>query len=169
MATLVGQSLGRYDITEHIGEGGMGVVYRAHDTRLDRDVAIKVIKEVAVRDGSRIERFKREARAVAKLSHPNILEIHDFGSDDEVIFAVMELLEGISLRQRLAQGRLPVREAMRIAKQAADGLEAAHNQGIVHRDIKPENLFSDQGRSPEDPRFRRRSPQISNCTRVLQK
>ena len=141
MDTLVGRSLGRYDITEQIGEGGMGIVYRAHDTRLDRNVAIKVLNEAAVTSATRIERFKREARAVARLSHPNIMEIHDFGAQGDVIFAVMELLEGVDLRKHLDQGRIAVREAMKIARQVAEGLEAAHSEGIVHRDIKPENLF----------------------------
>ncbi len=141
MDTLIGRSLGRYDITEQIGEGGMGIVYRAHDTRLDRDVAIKVLNEAAVTNTTRIERFKREARAVARLSHPNIMEIHDFGAQDNVIFAVMELLEGIDLRQHMNQGRIAVRDAMKIARQVAEGLEAAHSEGVVHRDIKPENLF----------------------------
>ncbi len=141
METLIGRSLGRYDITEQIGEGGMGIVYRAHDTRLDRDVAIKVLNEAAVANSTRIERFKREARAVARLSHPNIMEIHDFGADGIVIFAVMELLEGVDLRQHMDRGRISVREAMKIAGQVAEGLEAAHSEGVVHRDIKPENLF----------------------------
>lgn len=141
MDTLIGRSLDRYAITGQIGEGGMGIVYRAHDTRLDRDVAIKVLNETAVTNTTRIERFKREARAVARLSHPNIMEIHDFGSEGEVIFAVMELLEGIDLRQRMETGRIGVRESINIARQVAEGLEAAHSEGIIHRDIKPENLF----------------------------
>ncbi|RLE29699.1 MAG: hypothetical protein DRJ61_14085, partial [Acidobacteria bacterium] len=119
----------------------MGIVYRAHDTRLDRDVAIKVLNEAAVTNATRIERFKREARAVARLSHPNIMEIHDFGAEGNVIFAVMELLEGVDLRRHLDQGRIAVREATKIAGQVAEGLEAAHSEGVVHRDIKPENLF----------------------------
>lgn len=141
MDALIGRSLGRYDITEQIGEGGMGIVYRAHDTRLDRDVAIKVLNETAVTNTTRIERFKREARAVARLSHPNIMEIHDFGAEGDVIFAVMELLEGIDLRQHMENGRIGVRDSINIARQVAEGLEAAHSEGVVHRDIKPENLF----------------------------
>ncbi len=141
MEALIGRSLGRYAITEKIGEGGMGIVYRAHDTRLDRNVAIKVLNEAAVTNPTRVERFKREARAVARLSHPNIMEIHDFGTEGNVTFAVMELLEGVDLRQHMDQGRIAVREAMKIARQVAEGLEAAHSEGVVHRDIKPENLF----------------------------
>ena len=141
MATLVGRSLGRYSITGVLGEGGMGVVFKARDTRLKRDVAVKVIKGAAAEDRHRVERFKREARAVAQLSHPNILEIFDFGFDEGVFFAVMELLEGHSLQERMREGRLPVRDAITIARQTAEGLNAAHGKGIVHRDIKPENIF----------------------------
>lgn len=141
MQNLNGHSLGRYRIAEKIGEGGMGVVYRAHDTRLDRDVAIKVLPEPSANHPSRIERFKREARAVARLSHPNILEIHDFGEDGNHSYAVMELLDGVDLRRKIQSGRIPVRKAVQIAQQAADGLGAAHRAGVIHRDIKPENLF----------------------------
>ena len=141
MKDLSGHSLGRYRIAEKIGEGGMGVVYRAHDTRLDRDVAIKVLPGARTNNPSQIERFKREARAVARLSHPNILEIFDFGEDGDFDYAVMELLHGSDLRSKVRSGRIPVRKAIQIAQQAADGLGAAHRAGVIHRDIKPENLF----------------------------
>jgi eukaryotic-like serine/threonine-protein kinase len=118
----------------------MGEVYKAKDTRLGRDVAIKIIPEGMARPES-LERFQREARAVAQLSHPNILAIHDFGKQDEVAYAVMELLEGETLRQRLAHGALPARKAVDFAAQIAEGLAAAHEKGIVHRDLKPENVF----------------------------
>jgi len=138
---LIGQSLGRYEILELVGEGGMGVVYRALDTQLDREVAVKVIREAATTDPKRIERFEREARAVARLSHPNILEIYDFGNDKGVSYAVMELLDGETLRHRLIRSKLPQRKLLQIAEEVADGLGAAHREGIVHRDLKPENVF----------------------------
>jgi len=138
---LIGQSLGRYEILELLGEGGMGVVYRALDTQLDREVAVKVIREAATTDPKRIERFEREARAVARLSHPNILEIYDFGNDKGVSYAVMELLDGETLRHRLIRSKLPQRKLLQIAEEVADGLGAAHREGIVHRDLKPENVF----------------------------
>ena len=141
MNELLGQSLGRYSIVEWLGEGGMGVVYRAIDTRLDRSVAVKVLGDAAVSDSRKVERFQREARAVARLSHPNIVEIHDFGKDKGLDYAVTELLEGRDLRNKLRDGPIPSRRAIRIARQAADGLGSAHSAGIIHRDIKPENLF----------------------------
>jgi len=101
MPDLIGRTLGHYRITAKIGEGGMGVVYRAHDERLDRDVAIKVLPESVAQDPDRIGRFKREAKAVAKLDHPNILAIHDFGTDEGVTYSVTELLEGETLRERI--------------------------------------------------------------------
>jgi hypothetical protein len=136
-----GVRLGSYEIIRPIGAGGMGEVYCARDTRLDRDVAVKILPaDVSARPDA-IARFEREARAVAALSHPNILAIHDFGTADGVSYAVMELLEGESLRQALADGPLPPRRAVDYAIQIARGLAAAHDKGIVHRDIKPENVF----------------------------
>ena len=119
----------------------MGEVYRARDTRLDRDVAIKVLPQSVAGDAAALARFEREAKAVAALSHPNILAIHDVGTSDGITYAVMELLEGESLRQRLQEGPLPQRKALEIAREVALGLAAAHERGIVHRDLKPENLF----------------------------
>jgi Tol biopolymer transport system component/tRNA A-37 threonylcarbamoyl transferase component Bud32 len=124
-----------------LGVGGMGEVYRARDTKLQREVAIKVLPERLARDPQALERFEREARAVAALSHPHILSIHDFGTVDGTAYAVMELLEGETLRDRLAGGALPIRKATEYAVQIADGLAAAHEKGIVHRDLKPENVF----------------------------
>jgi Tol biopolymer transport system component/tRNA A-37 threonylcarbamoyl transferase component Bud32 len=124
-----------------LGAGGMGEVYRARDTKLQREVAIKVLPERLAQDPQALERFEREARAVATLSHPHILSIHDFGTLDGTAYAVMELLEGETLRDRLAGGALPVRKATEYAVQLADGLAAAHDKGIVHRDLKPENVF----------------------------
>jgi Tol biopolymer transport system component len=119
----------------------MGEVYRAHDTKLDRDVAVKVLPAALAENAEAFARLQREARAVAQLSHPNILAIHDFGRQDEVAYAVMELLEGETLRARLEQGALSARKAADLAAQIAQGLAAAHEKGIVHRDLKPENVF----------------------------
>ena len=141
MTTLaVGSRLGLYEIAASLGAGGMGEVYRARDPRLDRDVAIKILPP-ALADPAALARFEREAKAVAALSHPNILAIHDFGTEGTTAYAVMELLEGETLRQRLAAGALPVRKAIDIALQIAHGLAAAHEKGIVHRDLKPDNVF----------------------------
>ncbi len=141
MGLSPGGRLGPYEIVAPIGAGGMGEVYRARDTRLGRDVALKVLPETFSADAERLARFEREARAVAALSHPNILALFDFGSDAGTAYAVTELLEGETLRERLAGGPLPVRKAAEYAAQVARGLAAAHEKGIVHRDLKPENLF----------------------------
>jgi Tol biopolymer transport system component/tRNA A-37 threonylcarbamoyl transferase component Bud32 len=141
MTLPAGTRLGPYEILSPLGAGGMGEVYRARDSKLDREVALKVLPEKLAQDADALARFEREAKAVAALSHPNILAIHDFGRHDGVAFAVMELLEGQTLRERLDEGRLPVRKAIDYAVQVANGLAAAHEKGIVHRDLKPENLF----------------------------
>jgi len=138
---MIGTTLGHYRIIEKIGEGGMGIVYRAHDERLDRDVAIKVLPEEVAGDPDRLHRFEREAKAVAQLDHPNILAIHDFGSEDGVAYAVMELLEGESLRELIAKEGLTTGKAVEYACAIGDGLAAAHDKGIIHRDLKPENVF----------------------------
>jgi len=141
MKDLIGRTLGHYRIVEKIGEGGMGEVYRAHDERLDREVAIKVLSEKVAQTRDRLDRFAREARAVARLDHPNILAIHDFGTEDDVTYAVMELLNGESLRQVLSTRSLIPSQALEYARAIADGLAATHDKGIVHRDLKPENVF----------------------------
>ena len=138
---LIGRQLGPYQILSLLGAGGMGEVYRALDTRLDREVAIKVLPPHLAQDAEALARFKREAKAVAALSHPNILAIHDFGAEQGVSYAVMELLEGQTLRSRLARSSLPWRKAVEIGIALADGLAAAHARGITHRDLKPENIF----------------------------
>ena len=133
--------LGPYEILSSLGAGGMGEVYKARDTRLGREVAVKVISDRLGTDPSVLARFEREAKAVAALSHPNILAIFDFGEAAGVTYAVMELLEGATLRETLSGGPLPVSRATEIASQIARGLAAAHDKGIVHRDLKPENVF----------------------------
>ena len=141
MPLTPGQRLGRYEIVKPLGAGGMGEVYRARDSRLDREVAIKILPESVGRDPERLARFEREAKAVAALSHPNILALHDAGTEQGTTYAVTELLEGETLRDRLNNGPLPVRKAVDAAIQIARGLTAAHAKGLVHRDLKPENVF----------------------------
>jgi tetratricopeptide (TPR) repeat protein/TolB-like protein len=136
-----GTQLGPYEIVCPLGAGGMGEVYRARDHRLGRDVALKVLPEAFAGSAERLARFEREARAVAALAHPNVLAIHDFGKERGTPYAVMELLEGETLRQRVARAALPWRKALAIAAAIAEGLAAAHAKGIVHRDLKPENVF----------------------------
>jgi TolB-like protein/Flp pilus assembly protein TadD len=141
MSLPPGTRLGPYEIVEAIGSGGMGDVYRARDTRLDRDVAVKVLPERVARDAEARMRFEREAKAVAALTHSNILAIHDYGSESGAAFHVTELLEGETLRKRINAGALPWRKASEIGAAIADGLAAAHAKGIIHRDLKPENIF----------------------------
>jgi serine/threonine protein kinase len=141
MALAAGTRLGHYDVVAPIGAGGMGEVYRATDTKLGRDVALKVLPERVAESPELRERFEREARAVASLSHPGILAIHDFGSEGGTTYAVMELLEGETLRERLVSGPLPPRRAVEVALPLARALAAAHDKGLVHRDVKPENVF----------------------------
>ncbi len=141
VALRVGQQLGPYEVVAPLGAGAMGEVYRAKDTRLDREVAIKVLPEGVAQDADRLARFEREAKAIAALSHPNILAIFDTGSHEGHPYVVTELLDGETLRERLSTGALPVRKAVECAVQIARGLAAAHDKGLVHRDLKPENVF----------------------------
>jgi TolB-like protein/Flp pilus assembly protein TadD len=141
VALAAGIRLGPYEVLSPLGAGGMGEVYRARDTRLGRDVAIKVLSDDIACDTRALARFREEAKAVAALSHPNIMALHDVGEASGVHYAVMELLDGETLRAVLGRGPLPVRRALEIAGQLADALSAAHEKGIVHRDLKPENLF----------------------------
>ena len=141
MSIGVGTKLGPYDIQCLAGSGGMGEVYRARDSRLDRTVAIKILPEAVAGDNDRLRRFEQEARAIAALNHPNILSIHDTGAYDGARYIVTELLEGDTLRERLAGGPLPVRKAVDYALQICRGLAAAHENGITHRDLKPENIY----------------------------
>src|SRR6516225_8209106 len=141
MTLTAGTLLGQYEIRSPIGAGGMGEVYRAHDNRLDRSVAIKVLPEYLTSDRERLRRFEQEARSTAALNHPNILAVYQMATDNGISYLVEELLEGETLRERLRRGPIPLRKAIEYAVQIAHGLAAAHDRGIVHRDLKPENLF----------------------------
>src|SRR5207247_5234397 len=135
------ERIGRYRVTHQIGQGGMDVVYAAHDDRLDRPVAIKLIRPEALADETARERFKREARAAARVSHPNICILYEFDEDDGRPYLVMELLEGEPLSARLARGPLALSEAVPLAVAMLDALAALHRRAIVHRDLKPGNVF----------------------------
>ena len=141
MNLTAGTRLGPYEIVAPLGAGGMGEVYRARDTRLEREVAVKVLPDGMAGSAEALARFASEARSVAALSHPNILALFDVGDEGGLRFAVTELLEGETLRMAMASGPLPPRRALDIARDIADGLAAAHEKGIVHRDVKPENVF----------------------------
>ncbi len=140
MPPTAGQQLLHYRLTEQIGEGGMGVVWRALDTSLDRDVAIKVLPEAFAVDAERLARFDREARLLAALNHPHIAGVYGLHEADGVRFLAMELVAGEDLSARIVRGALPVAEALRIAREVAEALEAAHERGIIHRDLKPANV-----------------------------
>src|SRR5664279_1537231 len=141
MALSAGTRLGPYEILAPLGAGGMGEVYRARDSKLRRDVAIKVLSQSRAANPDALARFEREALAVAALSHPNILSIFDFGTQDGISYAVMELLEGETLRGKLDAAPISQKQAVNYALQVAKGLSAAHEKGIVHRDLKPDNVF----------------------------
>jgi serine/threonine protein kinase/Tol biopolymer transport system component len=141
MTLAPGKILGQYEIRSQLGAGGMGEVYRAHDKRLNREVAIKVLPETLTADPERLSRFEQEAQAAATLNHPNILAVFQMATQDGLSFMVTELLEGETLRDRLRSGSIPLRKAIDYEVQIAHGLAAAHEKGIVHRDLKPENLF----------------------------
>ena len=136
-----GSRLGPYELQSRLGAGGMGEVYKARDTRLRRDVAVKILPESFAQDSDRLLRFEQEAQAVAALNHPNILSVHDVGLHEDVHYIVIELLDGETLRDKLAHGPIPPRRAVDYAIQIARGLASAHERGIIHRDLKPENLF----------------------------
>src|ERR1700692_3558241 len=141
MALSSGARLGPYEILAPLGAGGMGEVYKARDTRLDRTVAIKVLPEHLSQKPQLRERFEREARAVSSLNHSNICTLHDVGQQDDVDFLVMEYLEGDTLAQRLKKGSLPLDQALRYAVEIAGALDHAHRRGVVHRDLKPANIM----------------------------
>ena len=136
-----GTRLGPYEILSPLGAGGMGEVYRARDTRLDRTVAVKVLNSQLIVSAELKARFEREAKVISQLSHPNICVLHDIGSENGTDFLVMEFLEGESLNEKLKRGPLPADELLKIAIQLADALEKAHRAGIIHRDLKPGNVM----------------------------
>src|SRR5262245_28225407 len=147
MPLAPGTHLGPYEILAPLGAGGMGEVYRARDGKLGRDVAIKILPEAFAADAERIARFQREARTLASLNHPNIAIIHGLEQAGDVHALVMELVDGEDLSQRITRGPIPLAEALPLATQIAEALEAAHDQGIVHRDLKPANIkVRDDGR-----------------------
>src|SRR5215470_5084077 len=135
-----GTRLGSYEIVSPIGAGGMGEVYRATDINLGRQVAIKVLPDAFAQDPERVARFEREAKTLASLNHPNIAQIYGLEKSQGTYALVMELVEGEDVSQRIARGPIPIEEALPIAKQIAEALEAAHEQGIIHRDLKPANI-----------------------------
>ena len=164
---MIGRTLAHYTVIEKIGEGGMGEVWRASDTKLRRDVAIKILPKELSEDTERIARFQREARTLASLHHPHIASIFGFEETGRERFLVMELVEGEDLSQHLQRGSVPVDEALDIARQMAEGLEAAHEKGIVHRDLKPANVkITPDGKvkNPREQSSQFRSP--VHCVRI---
>src|SRR5947209_16694013 len=141
MGLIAGTKLGPYEVQSSLGAGGMGEVYRALDTRLDRTVAIKILPSHLAENAEARQRFEREARAISSLNHPNICTLHDVGQQNGVHFLVMEYLEGETLAERLRKGALPVQQVLKYGIEICDGLEKAHRAGIVHRDLKPGNIM----------------------------
>src|SRR5262245_54990894 len=141
MPLAIGTRLGPFEVVAPLGSGGMGEVYRARDTRLGRDVAVKVLPSHLSHSAEARTRFEREARVVSGLNHPHICVLHDLGSQSEIDYLVMELVEGESLAQRIARGPLPTAEVQRLGCEIADALDRAHRSGVVHRDLKPANVM----------------------------
>src|SRR6516162_8019367 len=140
MPLAAGTKLGHYEIAGALGAGGMGEVYRAKDTKLGRDVALKILPASFTHDPERVARFRREAQVLASLNHPHIAQIHGLEESNGTQFLVLELVDGESLDKRIARGPIPIDEALGIARQIAEALEAAHEKGIIHRDLKPANI-----------------------------
>src|SRR4029077_11236826 len=141
MPLAPGTKLGPYEIVSSLGAGGMGEVYRARDTRLNRTVAVKTLPTHLSNDPIRKQRFEREARAISALNHANICTLHDVGSQDGIDYLVMEYVEGESLAQRLTRGPLPIDQVLKVGREIADALDRAHRSGIIHRDLKPGNIM----------------------------
>ena len=137
---MIGKSISHYRVTEKLGEGGMGVVYRATDTKLGRDVALKVLPPVFANDSQRMALFKREAHVLESLNHPNIASIYGLEEADGIHCLVLELVEGPTLAERIQEGAVPLEELLKIAKQISEALEAAHEKGVIHRGLKPANV-----------------------------
>ncbi|HEY7574511.1 MAG TPA: serine/threonine-protein kinase, partial [Thermoanaerobaculia bacterium] len=141
MTLAAGTRLGPYEILSPLGAGGMGEVYRARDTRLGRDVAVKVLPAELSADAGRLRRFEKEAQSASSLNHPNIITVYDIGTAGATAYLAMELVNGVTLRQAVATGALPQKKLLAVAAQIAEGLAKAHGAGIVHRDLKPENVM----------------------------
>ncbi|HEV8129167.1 MAG TPA: serine/threonine-protein kinase, partial [Candidatus Eisenbacteria bacterium] len=141
MSLQTGQRLGGFEVLGPLGSGGMGEVYRARDTRLGREVALKVLPDSVAEDRARLSRFEQEARAASALNHPHIVTIYEIGREGDVAFIAMELVDGKTLREHAASGPMPMKRILNVAAQISDGLAKAHGAGIVHRDLKPENVM----------------------------
>jgi eukaryotic-like serine/threonine-protein kinase len=141
MALTSGTKLGPYEIQSPLGAGGMGEVYRARDTRLDRTVAVKILPIHLSENAAAKHRFDREARAISSLSHPNICHLYDVGQQDAISYLAMEYLEGETLADRLRKGPLPLEQVLKTGREVCEGLERAHRSGVVHRDLKPSNIM----------------------------